>query len=140
MSEKVDTIATIFFYYSYNYIKSRKNILKNEQAYRDGIPKKQPNKVGTNDTTVPLRTPIPISYNSQIILVDTYSKYYNVSNINGVIRVCIKFGEIAKKWLLILANSKFGNLANWCMTIVAPSFVEKYLAAYFSIRGLSSGL
>ena len=28
----------------------------------DGIPKKQPNKVGTNDTTVPLRTPIPISF------------------------------------------------------------------------------
>ena len=44
------------------YIKSQKNILKNEEAYRDGIPQKQPNKVGTNDTTVPLRTPIPISF------------------------------------------------------------------------------
>ena len=36
-----------------------KNILKNEQ---NGITKKQPNKLGTNDTTVPLRNPIPISF------------------------------------------------------------------------------
>ena len=42
--------------------KSQKTFLKNEETYRDGIPKKQPNKVGTNDTTVPLRTPIPISF------------------------------------------------------------------------------
>ena len=28
-----------------------------KKAYRDGIPKKQPNKVGTNNTTVPLWTP-----------------------------------------------------------------------------------
>ena len=31
------------------------------KRHRDGIPKKQPNKVGANDTTVPLRIPIPIS-------------------------------------------------------------------------------
>ena len=36
---------------------------------RDGIPKKQPNKVGTNDTTVPLRTPIPISFQPGLMLV-----------------------------------------------------------------------
>ena len=45
-----------------DYIKVTKKHFKNEQTYRDGIPKKQPNKVGTNDTTVPLRTPIPISF------------------------------------------------------------------------------
>ena len=40
---------------------TQKTFFKNEKTYREGIPKKQPNKVGTNDTTVPLRTPIPIS-------------------------------------------------------------------------------
>ena len=40
----------------------KKSILENEKTNRDGIPKKQPNKVETKDTTVPLRTPIPISY------------------------------------------------------------------------------
>ena len=33
--------------------KVTKNILKNKKNNRNGIPKKQPNKVGTNDTTVP---------------------------------------------------------------------------------------
>ena len=37
----------------------KKNI---EKTYRDGILKKQPNKAGKHDTTVPLRTPIPISF------------------------------------------------------------------------------
>ena len=40
---------------------SHKNIKKNEQTYRDGVPKKQPN-IETNDTSVPLWTPIPISF------------------------------------------------------------------------------
>ena len=40
----------------------KNNLKKNERTYRDGIPKNQSNEVGTNDTTVPLRTPIPISF------------------------------------------------------------------------------
>ena len=48
---------------SYYYLSHKKNnIVQTEKTYRDGIPKKQPNKVGTHDTTVPLRTPIPISF------------------------------------------------------------------------------
>ena len=35
---------------------------KHEKTYRDGIPKKQPNKVGTHNTTVPLLNPILISF------------------------------------------------------------------------------
>ena len=42
-------------------MKFTKSILENDKTYRDGIPRKQPNKVGTKGTTVPLRTPIPIS-------------------------------------------------------------------------------
>ena len=45
------------------YLLSHKKHFKQMKTYRDGIPKKQPNKVGTNDTTVPLWTPIPISLN-----------------------------------------------------------------------------
>ena len=41
-------------------ISHKKTFLK-MKTYRDEIPEKQPNKVGTNDTTIPLRTPIPIS-------------------------------------------------------------------------------
>ena len=47
----------------------------NEKTYRDGIPKKQTNKVGKNDTTVPLRTPIPISFDNfqQGVLLVTWN-------------------------------------------------------------------
>ena len=48
---------------SVHYIKSQ---IKNGKTCRDEIPKKQSNKVGTNDTTVPLRTPIPISISLDI--------------------------------------------------------------------------
>ena len=46
---------------------------KTFKEYRDGIPKKQPNKVGMIDTTVPLRTPIPIS-------LDIFPKTYRMES------------------------------------------------------------
>ena len=54
-------------------IQVTKNILKNEKTYRDGIPKKQPNKVGMSDTTVPLQTCIPISFD--IFPTRSYASY-----------------------------------------------------------------
>ena len=52
---------------------SEKSILQHEKTYRDGIPKIQPNKVGTNDTAVPLWTPIPISFG--FFLTRSYACY-----------------------------------------------------------------
>ena len=57
----------------YTIYKVTKKIFLNEQTYRDGVPKKQPNKVGMNDTTVPLRTPIPISLD--IFPTRSYASY-----------------------------------------------------------------
>ena len=44
---------------------------------RDGFQQKPPNKVGMNDTTVPLRTPIPISFQPGLMLM-TWNNYVQI--------------------------------------------------------------
>ena len=59
----------------------------NEKTYRDGIPKKQPNKVGMNDTTVPLWTHIPMSFD---IFPTTQSPTCHTSHVHSQLMIAVQ--------------------------------------------------